>query len=552
MIAQFLKLKRRNTPQILLLTGLVLCLLTFYLLEISKPIEVSIRTVQKLVVDPRAGKYEGKLLVDPFSGPLMEMIDLSDHQNVHRGKSFYYEAPESLHLGSFEAWRPRERIGKRRNAFCNRGKRNKDNIFVVMQTSSTTLWQNVPIQLMTTFQDLCNFEIFSDSADAIGGVEIHDALQHIHAEVIDTHQDFEGYRIAKSIRSSHISVAADHIKLPGIDKLKKFVILPMLYQTYIENPNFDWYVVVDENACLFGHNLREFLSSLDPKEVLYLGNPVQGPELSFADIGSTIVLSHALMKHAFDFSPAEKHTKFDEKFVREVASQVRGDYALALFLQERIGVSLNVDKSRNFFHPAAIYDIQMTADNWCTSLGSLGGQKPRENELLADYLDLKRGQQILHLDLYLDFVKPYLTGLQENWDNSARSIEYSPQHPRNTDAHESLTSCREQCSKIEQCTMFRYDAFLKYCGLGIASVALGNPVLQYSNSPDESDCTEFGIRCSPRNRSETMTSEWFIDRIRSMRKAISCDPLHSDERSEGSEFGALDQVEGWWHRAEQN
>lgn len=504
---------------------------------------------------------------------------------VPRGQSFFYTDEHASRLGSFEVWRPRKlvemndlREGYWKHAIHPKYKKTSgetlENIFVVMITDSRTMWKNIPTQQQTMFRHFPHYGLYGNIADSIGGKEVVDVLKDTEPGLREISKSFETYRILRAIRDSHASIGAEQVILEEVASLKKFILLPALLKAYQENyANHDWFVITDDDTTILDRNLREALGKLDPTQPLYLGSAVQGPNHVFASSGSVIVLSREAMREAFDdeLFLKRKHEKVGQagessvkteisihhhvnhKYAHLIQNECCGDYVLAAFLKDQCGLELDIGKSSTMFQGRAITNVHLGSLNWCSAIVSLGSQRPRDMELVAEYEAVKAGsnEKILYSDIYLDFVKPYIYKTpQQNWDNGANDIELEPgRHSReHPEGHRSFEKCQETCLNLKQCVMFRYDSYKQYCGMGISTVALGVPVLSYDTSADPKMCAEHNIQCTPRTSDTPLTSMWIVERIQEMRRNLQCDILYQDKIAEGVEYGALDQTEGWWHR----
>lgn len=465
---------------------------------------------------------------------------------VPRGQSYFYVTPEAKRHSSFEVWRPSNFFDLSSGSLSPQ---RCEGTQVIMHTQATRLWHYLPTQLLVGLSQFDHYLIFSDSPDFIGRDEIHDALAEVDPQYVQNAKHFEPYRIQRSIRDQHIHVMPDEVAISGVADSLKFIMLPSLLKTWRQEPNHNWYLIVGDDTYVFSHNLCEFLSGLDPEEPIYLGSAVAGLDHLFADLRSGIILSHAAMRAAFDDPRSEAWVN---EYTKRVVHECCGDYILAVFLHEKIGISLNIEVSSGHFQGNPPYKVPSSARNWCKSILTTGRQHARDLQLLSEYTRLKKGQ-VLFSDIYFDFIKPYLpSNPQINWDNTARDVEYDPTMETSTQdqaPYKTIEACRKACEGLGNCLMLCYDSYMQYCGLGLSSVSLGKPVLHYEGGMDQNLCSAYGLRCQERQPGDHMTSEWFIERIRQMRNTLDCDFLFDDPTSEGVPWGSLDQAEGWWIRA---
>jgi hypothetical protein len=184
-----------------------------------------------------------------------------------------------------------------------------------------------------------------------------------------------------------------------------------------------------------------------------------------------------------------------------------GDYMVAVYLNDTVGHSMNFQLSGNKFQGEPIHNVAFNDRNWCQEIITLHSQSARDFELMWEYLKIKGNDIILHRDLYLDFIKPYLPSEPKpKWDNQAKEIEYSwlidngndfKKLNNNNNIHAnknkkissieyedkpyaSLENCINKCKAIENCLMIRYDPYKLYCGIS-SSLTLGRPIMHYKD-----------------------------------------------------------------------
>jgi Fringe-like len=504
---------------------------------------------------------------------------------VARGQTYFHTYPDNNRYMAGDTWRPPDSFGQipvklgsssnKRNTkptlhHMSRGEHLQqalaedhieigERVFLLIKTGASVLWDRLPMHFLTTVTRFPNFALYSDAADSIGGYEVIDILANVSQSLLLYSEQFQPYRDARRLRSSHLYVTTKESGIKGGWILDKFKNIRILEHAYKQSPDMDWYMLIDDDTIVLADNLSRFLKSLDPNALYYLGSAVAGLDYIFAHGGSGIVLSRGLMKRAFGAPQSDEWVaKYTERTERECC----GDYMVAVYLKETVGVSLNFEVSAGRFQGEPIWAIPTSANNWCQEVITMHHQAARDLEMIWEYERLKGPEKsILYSDIYNDFQKPYLPdSARLNWDNGAREAEFSwirdldggiisPDHPLdNSKPYYSLSNCRKECEDRADCLMYRYDPYALYCGISKSSVALGRPILEYD---EESLDNRLGSLNRPfgRKDDQKMVSGWYLDRVVAMRKTLECDGLHHDSQADGQVDGIRDQMEGWWLRA---
>lgn len=280
-----------------------------------------------------------------------------------------------------------------------------------------------------------------------------------------------------------------------------------------------------------------------------------------------------------------------DEYANRALQECCGDFLLAAFLKEKLGVDLNLSVSGKRFQGEPISKVACQKQNWCSEIVTFHHSSPRDMELLWEYERVRsyyaanlrdsyvispadgpvlfEKPAITYSDIYTDFVMPYLMPMRADWDNNAKEFQFSwsidflskkatiEDYLRNDGfsdkPYTSVDQCRQACLNNPDCLMFRYDPYQKYCGYA-TSIALGNPVPQGSPGTTthingDSEVAQLlkrnGIE-TPRDSSQGLYSEWRFDRIEAMRAKRSCDP-----EGQGDIPDVDDSKEGWyWHARE--
>ena len=290
----------------------------------------------------------------------------------------------------------------------------------------------MPLHLFTTLTSFENFGLYSDYADSIAGYEVIDVLVNSSDYLKTQSEQFKPYLQMRDLRSKHNYLAPKDIFVKSrTDKeedglvLDKYKYLQILYHAYTNAPAYiDWFVLIDDDITLISQNLVSLLQKFNPRhDDIYAGSAVAGLNHIFAHGGSGIILSRSLMHKAFGQPLSHDLVS---NYTAMADNECCGDYMVAVYLHDTVGHSMNFQLSGNKFQGEPIYNVAFNDRNWCQEIITLHSQSARDFELIWEYLKIKDNDIILHRDLYLDFIKPYLPSKPKpKWDNQAKGIEYS-------------------------------------------------------------------------------------------------------------------------------
>lgn len=452
-----------------------------------------------------------------------------------------------------------------------------DRIFLLVKTGYSVQWDRLPTHFFSTFTRFPNFAIYSDAASSMGGYEIIDILQDLPMSVLHDPQ-LGLYIEQQKARQDHTYTRPPPAKDERPWIMDKFKNIPMLQHAWKHAPDLDWYVIMDDDSYFLSDNLGRWLNTLDPNKPYYLGSAVAGLQHVFAHGGSGIVLSRGLMEMAFGHIHSDEWV---DEYATRALRECCGDFLLAAFLKEKLDVGLNLSVSGKRFQGEGFVQASFNRRNWCSDIVSFHRMLPSNTELLWEYERVRSNTQssrgrvfspddsalapkaissITYGDIYTDFVKPYLLPMRATWDNGARDHEYSwvrdaaagtatvEDYLRNDGysdkPYTSVDKCRQACLARADCLMFRYDPYQKYCGFS-SSVSFGQPKTSYRDGEVRQLLKQHGVIQPARTRDETMHSEWRLDRIRDMRKKLTCDPSPEIDAAE-------DGDEGWYWRAKES
>lgn len=179
-----------------------------------------------------------------------------------------------------------------------------DDVLVVLKTGVTEALEKVPVHLRTTFRCIPHYVIFSDFAEKIGGVQVHDVLRSVDDEVKQNVPDFNLYNrlqlygrtgLLPSDNTQEENGAFGMPNNPGW-KLDKWKFLPMIDESLQRKPDAKWFVFMEADTHIEWPNLMAWLARLDPDQPLYLGTETQIADVLFAHGGSGFIISNPAVR----------------------------------------------------------------------------------------------------------------------------------------------------------------------------------------------------------------------------------------------------------------
>ncbi|KAK9448570.1 uncharacterized protein V1518DRAFT_417578 [Limtongia smithiae] len=383
-----------------------------------------------------------------------------------------------------------------------------DDVFLMIKTGATVLWQRMPIQLVTTLPQVPNFALYSDAEDKISGIPVIDILANTSRE-LRMSDNFVTYREQRQVIDRHLNLEIydPRLNIDGGWSLDKFKNLPMVANAYRTMPTARWYIFMDADTYILWPNMLSWLNTLKSYDELYMGSVAYVGDQPFAHGGSGVIMSAALVKRVFGKNP-DLEWKYEE-FTR---NQCCGDYVLAYVLNE-----FNVRVVSGELYPHVSWRIQgepptsvyYNKDNWCSEIVTFHHLTAHDIQKLYEF-EHKFGpdERILYKDVYHHFVLPYLVEDRvDNWDNlsESRRYRYVENEVSESDsvdpASGSFEACERKCDEWDRCLQFRYR--IGECHLS-EDIRLGMRVV---------------------NDDSPFSSKWRVDRIRNMRKNSQCDSL---------------------------
>lgn len=453
-----------------------------------------------------------------------------------------------------------------------------DDAVLVIKTGSQVVWQRLPVHLVTTTTLTPNYLVFSDLAERVGNVVVHDCLKDVKPNLREAHKQFQIYRDAKKVKpfpgftekefaipsSRPYNVEISKMDLKGGWDLDKYKNVPILYHAYRAFPNKKWYIFIDADSFLFvGNTLRYLNANYDPAKPYYIGSQtLLGDEL-FAHGGTGYAISGAAVKLA-----VVDHPELEHAFEEYAISHCCGDHVLSRVM-DKVGVGLSYERGRMQGEPW--YGIRWDDKTWCSKIltfhhvtqGDVQELWEFERYMEKTLKEKKRNDgYILYSDLYHRFARPFLTSLEPQWDNLSNdkwlerpgypagfSVEKPPTEadlPKIQDegqrnkwkdylkfselekaAIDDRVKCGEVCQKSSSCLQWKWAT---------GKCVLNNSII-------------FGQRDTNADEKGAWWSGWNLERIESVRKGMSCEEgldgsfPAEEKRNKDNRQGAGDEEE---------
>ncbi|EFY95837.1 fringe-like glycosyl transferase family protein [Metarhizium robertsii] len=360
-------------------------------------------------------------------------------------------------------------------------------VLILIKTGASEAYSKLPVHLLTTLKCLShNFLLFSDMAENIAGYTVHDSLETVLSTVKGTNGDFDIYHRQNDCPIAHEQCNEDHdVGFEGWN-LDKYKNVHIAEQAYKMRPDYDWYFFIDADTYVSFPTLMEWLPTVDPNKLHYIGHEKYSGSFPFAHGGSGYLMSKASMRHMF-FGKTGVGNKYDEA----TQDGCCGDIMWSEIVLNETGLTPeNMWPVINEFKPRTFNYYE---DQWCQPLITLHHVNGEEiNDLYAFERGQNFAKRIRIKDMYYRFVATHLVESRSDWDNGGEDVYYLDREARTYEAseldkaktdelsdmelvaHKNSSSCKDVCYSQEDCFQWRYRDGI--CGLAYNKMRLGNAV----------------------------------------------------------------------------
>ncbi|KAM0123860.1 hypothetical protein ACHAP3_010815 [Botrytis cinerea] len=431
----------------------------------------------RLDVHPKL--HDGKVAVSPHTEVLVEPGWLADEKPTKSAEKVVYPSisshPEPSATPNIASTVPSPELSVP-----------SSDILLIIKTGASTAWRRMPMQLLTTLSSLPNTVIYSDlqenlsheiqTVDVLKNVsdtlQIHDTIAY--AIYQDLHTNIHAYR-------EQAQLPGDEPELPPGDKpgwkLDRYKFLPMLEHAQRNFPGFKWTVYIEDDTFVFWTNLLRWLATLSADdEPVYYGASAGESNATFAQGGSGIVFSRALMKSIF----TGPKTPTLQEYAKFTASACCGDMVLGKVLRDHNVLVNRGEYGPVSFRPEPPWKTGFDEFSWCKPIFTFHHLHQRDLVQLA-LLERQHSQSnldsrpIIFRDIFLTTISPYLKDRRDDWDNSASRykltenittiIDYpwGPPAPVVEDkgalqqAYTSPEACLAACVALSTCRIWRHE-----------------------------------------------------------------------------------------------
>jgi hypothetical protein len=252
-------------------------------------------------------------------------------------------------------------------------------VALILKTGSNNVWRRLPLHLLTTFANgrIPNYAIYSDAVEKLpSGIETIDVIANITHLLQNV--DVKAYDIYVSQQAAlKPNVYREQVGLPGDTVpeysesgnpegwiLDRYKFLPMLSHAYHTWPDVKWYFYIEDDTYIFWENILQWLSKQDHTEIAYHG-AISGPSnRTFAQGGSGIAFSNALMREVF----ASDRIASLETYGNLTAQSCCGDVILGDILRD-YGIKVNRGEFGTLlFRPEPAWKTAFDVAIWCDSI----------------------------------------------------------------------------------------------------------------------------------------------------------------------------------------
>lgn len=270
---------------------------------------------------------------------------------------------------------------------CGSGLDVFDRVVIVVKTGATEAIEKLPTQLVTALRCVParNMLHFSDMAQTIGEIEVHDALDAVPAQAMAENPDFDIYRkqqelkdpalIVSTLKTMRSPTDAGSYAAWTLDKYKNIYILE---KSWAMRPDRDWYMYIDADTYILWPSLIEWLKRLDSSRANYFGS-LACIGRSFAHGGSGYILSKPAVTK---LTVAQNGTA--ERWHYEIADPMHccGDFMLAEALRE---VDISIKNSLPTINGETPSTIPFKQDTWCQPIVTMHHVKNSEFVAIKEF-----------------------------------------------------------------------------------------------------------------------------------------------------------------------
>jgi hypothetical protein len=197
-----------------------------------------------------------------------------------------------------------------------------EDVLIVFKTGASEIYDKLPEHFETLLRCAPNSLILSDVEHAIGNYYAYDALADVSEQVKKSQQEFQFYD-----KINRLAAAGQDLAMLKGDKawdLDKWKFLPMVRRAYRMHPKLNWFFFIEGDTAVLWTNLLQWLSRLNPADLIYTGSQNSLGDITFAHGGSGILVSQAAIRKL-----EENYHHFQMQWDNDTSNTCCGDSFLA-------------------------------------------------------------------------------------------------------------------------------------------------------------------------------------------------------------------------------
>jgi hypothetical protein len=270
-------------------------------------------------------------------------------------------------------------------------------VLLIFKTGASTIWRRMPLHILTTLQHntIPHHVLYSDLSETLTpSLTSIDILQN-SSSIIQTHDPAALAAYQDQQSPNHINTYREHSRLPGDEPpdnyaghhpgwlLDKYKFLPMLSHAAQNWKGMKWYVYIEDDTFIFWENVLAYLESLDEEKVAYYGAYSGEGEDTFAQGGSGIAFSGALVKKLFG-DEGEGNGPTLEMYGNETSKSCCGDIMLGKVLRD-YGIKVNEGGyGKVGWRPEPMWKTGFEKQKWCERVFTFHHLHQRDLVMLSE------------------------------------------------------------------------------------------------------------------------------------------------------------------------
>ena len=380
-------------------------------------------------------------------------------------------------------------------------------ILLVVRTGVTEALSKLPVHFNTTFQCIPDYIIYSDYSEVIENHQIYDVLDEVSESLKNSTPEFRLYEHflthgrADLDSTLHLGSGPSGSLDNPAWKLDRFKFLPMVDKALRHRPNAKWFVFIEADTYLVWQNLLQYLDQFDASKDFYIGKHMFIGDVLFAHGGSGFIISNPAMRKVTE----RRNTNLAE-YDEYTASSWAGDMVLGKALKD---VDIPLFWAWPHFQGDPISSLDQNVAKverkpWCyapITYHHMHSEEIHDLWLFEQTRQLQGPSELLHRDMFKEYILPKLVPRIENWDNLC--MDPTP------NVQDSREKCHRACETDGSCLQYSYAG--GRCSKSSA--------VRYGNQAN-SQCLEYSVAASKCVRWQDeiyggggIQSGWMVERL---------------------------------------